>query len=239
MHRIRHMLKAAILAPFWLLMGLGGGSQSSSNTSRPLNAAERYSALAGALGALSGKNPKFSGGEVSNADEIINAASKKLMGLGSYDAPQTYDPGAAKTLTNGDYNKLQSDLLAGNTAGLDRAKSLDLQNTDSAAAKRGIWSSGLAMKAANDVSERYAPQYAAAGANATQQRYNLQSGDNQAANTYAANRSQLMAQQAQANSQNQYNAKWAPYNFLKDTYNGTGGTISNGSSSGWNANFSI
>lgn len=216
---------------------MAGGSQSSSSNSRPLTAAERYSALAGALGALSGQNPEFAGdGSVSNADAIINAASKGIMGLGSYTNPKTYDPGEARTLTNGDYNKLQSDLLAGNTAGLDRAKSLDLQNTDNAAAKRGIWSSGLALKAANDVSERYAPQYAAAGANATQQRYNLQSGENQAANTYAANRSQLLANQAQANAQAQYNAKWAPYNFLKDTYNGTGGTISSGSSSGWNFN---
>ena len=107
-------------------------------------------------------------------------ATKALQGLGSYSNPQTYDPGEAKTLTGGDYNRLQNDILSGTTAGIDRAKYLDLQNTDSSAAKRGIWSSGLALKAANDVAERYAPQYAQAGANATQQRYALQSGENQA-----------------------------------------------------------
>jgi hypothetical protein len=137
--------------------------------------------------------------------------------------------GDARLFNNGDYDKLQADVLRGNTAGLDYAKTNDLRGVNNDAAKRGIWSSGLVMQQEKDLSNAYAPAYAQAGASATQQRYGLQAGDNAAYNSRSEFNRQFAADQAKQ----QYESKWRPADYLAGMWNGTGGTISSGSTSGW------
>lgn len=121
-----------------------------------------------------------------------------------------------------DYGKLQSDLTSGYTAPIDRAKIIDMKRNDQAMADRGIYTSMNAIKSNNDVSERYIPQYAMAGANATNQRYALQAQDIAGAN---ANKLTI--------ADKQYESKWRPEDYKAGLWNGTGGTISSGTSGGW------
>lgn len=116
------------------------------------------------------------------------------------------DPGAAKTLTGGDYNALQDSLTKGYTAPLDAAKTTDIRNYNDSAAKRGVWSSGLALQGENDINKAYAPQYESAGAQATNKRYDLQSGENQNLNQYGLSTALMenASNQSNAASQNQY-----------------------------------
>ena len=169
------------------------GSQSSGSTSRPLTAQERQ--------------------------DVYTAG---MQNLGADIPTATYQAPTQQRLTNGDYNKLQGDLLAGYTAPIDRAKSVDLKASDQAMADRGIYTSLNAIRANNDVNERYIPQYAAAGANATNKRYDLQTAENAAGN-----------QMAMDNAKQVYESKWRPADYKAGLWNGTGGTISSGTSGGW------
>lgn len=195
------------------------GSNTSTSTSAPLSAKHRTNLYESAMSNLTKyapqylKNGTFSGPE--------------------YTRPAYQGAGDARTLTGGDYNKLQSDLLQGNVAGLDYAKAQDTSKLNDSLAKRGVWSSGMAQKAINDLDNSYAPAYAQAGANATQQRYNLQSGENQALNQYGLNSAQMANQFNSAQAQQEYESKWRPADYLAGIWNGTGGTISSGNAGGW------
>jgi len=137
--------------------------------------------------------------------------------------PKTnYEAYKPQTITGGDYGKLQNDLLSGYTAAIDRAKSQDSERLDSDLAKRGIWSSGLAVRAQNDLDERYIPQYASAGANATQARYGLQT--QEMTNVNALN---------SAEKDRVYQSQWRPADYLAGIWNGTGGVVSSSSGGGW------
>ena len=175
------------------------------------------------------------GGWVSNPDYVPATQGSLVMTAPEYQSPTYTDPGAAKTLTAGDYDKLQADVLAGTTAGLDYSKGKDTEAANRDFAKRGMWSSGLATNALiNQVDAAYAPQYEKAGADATSQRYALQSGELQGLNNYALAQSAEKNTVDQQNAQNVYNSQWAPANYLKDIYNQSGGTISSGGGSGMN-----
>ena len=97
------------------------------------------------------------------------------------------DPGAAKQMADGDYSRLERNMLASQTAGLDRQKSLDAIRTDAGLAKRGIWSSGLAERAQGDNNERYAASYLKAGADAATARYGMEQADLGNLNNYNLN----------------------------------------------------
>lgn len=173
-------------------MSFGGGGSGSS--SQPLTGDQRADILNKGVAAIS---------------QNLNA-----LPFGGYTSP-TYQPG----MVAGDYNTMQQQLLKGGEAGLDYAKGKDLEAYNNDAAKRGIWSSGLALRGENDINAAYAPQYAAAGATAAGQAANLSQQNSAAQNAFN-----------QANAQNQYNASWAPLNYLQGIFNQTGGTISNSSS---------
>lgn len=198
---------------------VGGGSTSSSSGSKPLTAAQRYSGLAGALSALSGQEPEFDKkGNVINPGGIVSGSMDMLNALGDYEAP------VYKGLADGDYDRLEQEMLASRTAPLEALYNRSVRDVDNDAAKRGIWSSGLVMQGQNDLTEKFAPEFRAAAGEAAAARLAAESQDLAQKNTFDLE-----------NANRVFNAKWTPANYLKDAYHGTGGTISTGSSSGWNA----
>jgi hypothetical protein len=187
----------------------------------------------------------------------LNAITQNAgdLGIGAYKTPGYVDPGAYKgaaapeRMAAGDYDRLERNLLASQTAGLDRAKSLDVASTDANLAKRGIWSSGLAERAQGDNNERYAAQYLKAGADAASGRYGLQQADiaganqftladNANRNAYSLNAASTLNSFNKDTADKQYTAQWQPLNFLKDLWGGTAGQVGIGSSDSWNANLS-
>ena len=190
--------------------------------------------------------------------------------------------GDYKSLNDGDWEALQKSIYDASVAGLGRQEELARANSNQSMSNRGIWSSGIAERAQNDITGQLGAAYEQAGANAANQRYSLQNGDNQAYNQYNlsnqslgnqyylgresnANTAQSIANQyalgqgqlalgnlaqndsyalsragllndANAQASNaQWQAQWTPANFLSGMWNGTGGTISSGSSGGgWN-----
>jgi hypothetical protein len=146
-------------------------------------------------------------------------AAEQAMGSNnmgdSYKAPQT-------ERLSVDYDQLQGDVTKGYTAGLDYAKGQDVKNFNNSAGAKGIWSSGLAVKGEQDINAGYAPQYAKAGADATNQRYQLQTGDIAASN---ANKSNI--------ADKQYESSWRPADYKAGIWNGTGGISSSSKGGGW------
>lgn len=271
---------------------MGGGTQSSNSSNRPLTAAERQDLYRGGIGNVlntykqsglpyggqgsmdaAGTQAVFdpnqqtpqpgqsgwSGGY--NANSTRNSNPNKLgevtldpktfMSAGQsnttmptggadpgginvpvYNAGAYQSPGAFQSLSGGDYQNLQDKVLAGYTAPLDAAKATDMRDVNSDAAKRGVWSSGLAMQAENDIAKAYAPQYAAAGGAATSQTTNLQA--QELAGRNAFNQAGANAANAfnQSNAQNQFSAGWAPLNYLQNQWAGTAGNVGGSNSFG-------
>ena len=155
-----------------------------------------------------------------NALQLFTSASPTSFQNGQMNTP-TYNAPTAKTLSNEDYSALEQSILNSRYAPLDRQKSLDAQSLDSSMADRGLWSSGLALRAQNDLNERYAPQYAQAGADAATQRYGLQSAENQNLNTFNTTQ-----------AQNTMESQWRPFDYLKTLFDSTQGQTSSQQSSG-------
>ena len=177
-----------------------GASQKSE--SRPLTAAERQALFQGASSNISNSTmdmPTYQ--TVAYVDPGTYQASD-YVSAGGYT-----DPGAAQQMEGGDYDRLERNVLASRTAGLDRAKQLDAISTDADLSKRGIWSSGLAERAQADNNERYAAQYQQAGAEAATQRYGMQQTDMANTNTYNMSNAQGRNtwNMADATSQNTFN----------------------------------
>lgn len=212
---------------------MGGGTNDTSSTNRTLTPMERQGHLASMLSTLTGDTPDNYYGFVMNADEINKNGANALSKLG-YTAPTKSDPGAAKQLSGGDYNALERNILTSLTTPMEKQQKLAMEGINQNAAKRGIWSSGLVMQDENDQTDNYNAQLKAAAAQAAAQRYQLESGDNSATNTYNLSKSAQDNSLAMENASREYNAKWAPANYLKDAYNATGGSFSQGSSGGWN-----
>lgn len=190
--------------------------------------------------------------------------------------------GDYRSLNDADWEALQKSIYDASVAGLGRQEELARAASNQSMSNRGIWSSGIAERAQNDITGQLGAAYEQAGANAATQRYNLQNSDNQAYNQYNlsnqslgnqyylgresnANTAQSIANQyalgqgqlalgnltqndsyalsragllndANAQASNaQWQAQWTPANFLSGVWNGTGGTVTSGSSGGgWN-----
>ena len=226
-------------------MSLGGGSQESSNNSRPLTGPERADifnnairSIGTSMGQLGGggstTQPAYNppawqdspvGGLITNADgtrpERVGTNSNASWLNTSYDAP------SARTLSNGDYGALEKSIIASRTAPLDTAWTRARTSLNQEASNRGVWDGGVPIQKMMDTYRTdFLPAYQQAGADAATQRYGLQSQEN-----------------AQVNSQNMenasrlYAAKNRPADYLAGLWNGTSGALSSGSSGGWN--FSI
>lgn len=181
-------------------MSMSGGSQGSSQTTRPLTPQEMQGYYNQAMSNLSTVMPNGS----------------------AYVAPMQ------QTLTGGDYDRLQSDTLKGYTAGLDYAKSKDIEGVNQNLANRGIWSSGLADKAVQDREVAFAPQYAAAGAQSTQAGLTAKQAELTQGN-----------QMAMANAAAKNEAAWRPADYLGQLWGMGKASSSTGSSYGAQGGFSI
>lgn len=148
-----------------------------------------------------------------------------------YQTPEYQTPGNYKTFDTN--SPAYSNILKGYTDPLDAAKATDIRNANESAAKRGVWSSGLALQGENDINKAYAPQYSAAGGAAT----TSQLGQLAAENTYnqaATNAANAFNQQ---NAQNTFSSGWAPLNYLSSLWGGTAGNV--GGTNTFGANVSI
>jgi hypothetical protein len=135
-----------------------------------------------------------------------------------YSAPGYAEMGDPRTLSGGDYDRLES-LMA---VPLKSYEKDERERVDQDAADRGIWSSGLASKAQIDLSEALAPSYANIGTT----RYGMQSAENQMLNELmaqdASQRNAFNLEQAMRN----YESAWAPLKYLQELYGQTGGSLS-------------
>lgn len=240
---------------------MGGGSTSTSSSSRPLTAGERTEAFNAGISNISGGLPGAfnstttqsigqpyisvpvtdSEGMVMRYEQQPNPAYVPGRTTSTLDAPEyvapTYNQTNIERMNGGDYDKLEQNLIESRTAPLNYALQKAQSGVDENAAKRGVWSSGLAIQSQNDLADKFAPQLRAAAADASAARYGMQQADINSANqlnqTNAAQKNSFEME----NANRKYNQSWTGLNYLKDLYNGTGGTISSGSGGGWN--FSI
>jgi hypothetical protein len=190
----------------------------SSSSSRPLNALERNNAFLTGMGLISGEGAAVNNawGNVSGFRDLTPKEQAILNVGGDYEAPDYLG------ISGGDYGKLQDLMTQGYTAPLEYQKGLDSQRLDQSLSDRGIWSSGAAVQAQEDLDAAYAPQFANAGAQATNQRYTMEAAD-------LANQNQFKMQNAAQN----FASKWKAPEFLQGIYNGTGGNLAVSNSSGW------
>jgi len=126
----------------------------------------------------------------------------------AYSAP-TYE-----RLGEGDYARVSEGL----NAGTERQQGLALKANDQAMADRGIYTSLNALRSNDSTREAYAPQFAANDAAVMQMKAQDVAGANAA---------------AQDAAKQKYEASWRPADYKAGMWNGTGGTISSGSSGGW------
>lgn len=185
----------------------------SGNQSAPYNATGSFSS-GGHVNGPSLTNPFLT---ASSPDVSMPTGSPSPGGINfpMYQAPKF------ETVGNSD-PALYNNILAGYTAPLDAAKRTDTTNFNNEAAKRGIWSSGLVEQGVDDINERYAPQYTAAGGAAT----SALSNELQNQNTFN-----------QSTAQNNFSAGWAPLNYLSSLYAGTAGQV--GGTNTFGANVSV
>lgn len=182
------------------------GDNSTTSSSRPLTAAERNETYWAAMQNMARTDPRYNNGN--NESWLFE--------------PLQYEGQTYQEMGNGDYDRLEQNMYNSATAGLGRQEQLWRDQTDQSLADRGIWSSGVAQRAQGDVTERLAPQYAKAGADAALSRYQLQNANTQARNQFNQN---------EANQQ--WASRWRPLEYTSGLWNGTGGAISNSSGGGW------
>jgi hypothetical protein len=174
----------------------GGGTTTQTSTSRPLTGPERAELYAYGANSISGSAPAFAG--------VANYTTPTFQGL-----------------SGGDYDRLEQNIVTSRLAPLQAAYGQQSSKLDSDLARRGIYSSGAATQAQNDLTSSFLPQINAASAEAAAQRYGLQ-------NSELTNRNQFNLENASRN----YNTQWKPYEFAQGIWNGTGGAVSSGASSG-------
>ena len=221
------------------------GSSKSSNTSRPLTGEERgdifnwgMKSINSALGNYAAPNPASAQPGIAGKAKV-GEPQAGLEGSNRLIAPQYRTPGyvytgVPRTMSGGDYDRLEDSIVSSRWAPLQRYEQIARERTDEDLNKRGIWSSGLATQAQGDVTEQFIPQYAAAGAEAAGQRYGLQSQEQQFLNQLTAQEAARETAYRQAEAQQKYASQWAPLEYLMGLYNQTGGAISSGKSGGFN-----
>lgn len=222
---------------------MGGGSQSGSNESRPLTAGERSALYNMGVSSISGTtdNNIFSGTGYQSPDFVSGDNTAGFV-----------NPGESNRFNDGDYDALQQSVFDRSTAGLREFETDERGRIDDSLAKRGLYSSGVAERAQLELSDNLGDSWQRAGAEAVSARYGLQQADNRADEQFRLASSGLENQTNQVNAglglqtdslENQFNVNnasaqsdsaWRPLDYLQGLYNQTGGTISSGSSSGWN-----
>lgn len=154
-------------------------------------------------GAGTTRAAQFSGAEP--VREAQQQAYSPLATSQFNDAGQTrggfyVDAGPARSLTGEDYNTLQDTLVNARLNQLKQSQTEDQQALDDQMAARGLYSSGLALRAMNDLNSKYSTQEQAAISDALNQRYNLQTAEQQALNNYGLNSSNQSNQFSLANA---------------------------------------
>ena len=223
------------------------GSSKSKDTSRPLSGQERGDIFNWGLGSINAAMGNYATpqptesqpGAAGKLKAQIQQGQPGIVGsprlnIPQYQAPEFTASGAPQSLSGGDYNRLEQSIVDSRWAPLQRYETQQRERTDEDLNKRGIWSSGLATQAQGDVTEQFAPQYAAAGAEAAAQRYGLQAQEQQFMNQLNMQEANRRTEFDQTQADQQYASQWAPLEYLMGLYNQTGGAISSGKSGGFN-----
>ena len=179
------------------------------------------------LGLGGGKQKSSSSTTMLSPEEQESYYNRALRNVGSAIPQDVYAAPEQQTLTGGDYTKLQGDMFKGYTAGLDRSKAQDLESFNNSAGAKGIWSSGLALKGEQDITEGYNPAYAAAGGQATQAALGAKQNELSQGNQMALTNAALLD-----------SSKWKKADFLSNLWTAGKGSNSQSSGSSWNANVS-
>ncbi len=208
---------------------MGGGSNGGT-TSMPLTGWQRADAYNYGMNSIGGTT-------------MFNQPYYQYQTPDYVDSP-IYDSGDAKQMAGGDYDRLEQSIVTSRLAPLMEAYGQQSSKLDSDLAKRGIYSSGAATQAQNDLMASFLPQVTQAGADAATQRYGMQQQDLNSLNQYNLSRAGSLNSATQAAAQNansfnmenanrQYASAWKPAEYGAGIYNGTGGTVST-TGSGWN-----
>jgi hypothetical protein len=199
------------------------GSQDSQSSSAPVSAEDRLKTYNAGMGAMFGSaTPKQNNPYDPNSlyGKVWALNNPDEYGTGNFPNHQYQSPETERL--SADYDQLQDRLTEGYTAPIDRARARQMQQSNQDMSDRGIYTSLNAIRANNSVDEGYIPQYAQAGANATNARYQLEAGDIAAANAAKME-----------NANRTYEAKWRPEDYKAGVWNGTGGVVSSGKTGGW------
>ena len=223
------------------------GKSKTTNNSRPLTGEERgdifnwgMRSINSALGNYAAPAPTAAQPGAAGKGQSQAQPTQGLEGSEKLLAPQYRTPGyvytgAPRTMSGGDYNRLEDSIVSSRWAPLQRYESQVRDRTDEDLNRRGIWSSGVATQAQNDITEQFLPQYTAAGAEAAAQRYGMQSQEQQFLNQLTAQEADRETAYRQAEAQQQFASQWAPLEYLMGLYNQTGGAISSGKTNQFNA----
>lgn len=134
---------------------------------------------------ISQQLPGYQFNQQTGALEAKPAAHNSGASAPAYrEAAAFVDPGSYKRMSAGDYDALQKSLYEGATAGLQKQEADWRQQADQSMSNRGIWSSGIAQRAQDDITGQLGSLYAQAGAYATAQRYAAEQADNQGESSY-------------------------------------------------------
>ena len=170
-----------------------------------------------------GKQKSSSSTTMLTPQEQESYYNRGLQNFGSAIPQDVYAAPEQQTLTGGDYTKLQNEMLKGYTAGLDYSKAKNLESFNNSAGAKGIWSSGLALKGEQDITEGYNPAYAAAGGQATQAALGAKQNELSEGNQMAMTNAALLDA-----------SKWKKADFLSGLWTAGKGSNSKSSSSAWN-----
>lgn len=184
------------------------GTNETKSTSAPVSANDRLNAY-----------NAFMSPQYYNAGSV---SSDYGMNMGANLGPDYSSPGF-KSMSGGDYDRLEQNIVASRTAPLESAWKVREGDINQQMADRGIWASGAPIKVQNETFARdFLPAYQQAGAEAAVQRYGAQAAETAAQNAFN-----------QKEAEQQWNAGWRRPDFAAGIYNGTGGVISSSSGGGW------
>jgi hypothetical protein len=130
-----------------------------------------------------------------------------------FNAPQYVAPEFA-SFEGGDFGRLEEAIRTSRFAPLERIQELERERAEQSITERGLYTSGLAEEAQQEVTERFLPQFAAAGAEATTARFGLEAEDIAARNVFQAEQ-----------AAREYESRWAPLRYLQELYGATGGQV--------------
>jgi hypothetical protein len=152
-------------------------------------------------------------GTVSTQSSVGQGFYDPGAGVDPGEGSDAVDPGSVNRLAGGDYDRLEQSIIESRLAPLRQFEQRQREALDQSLADRGIYSSGLAVEAQNDLSRELAPTISQAANEAVTTRYGFEQGDNQSANRYQLGRSGMLNEfnlssdrygLDRANLQNQY-----------------------------------